>query len=46
MGTYYHEVNQEVSMVDLSTTGTFTNPLLVEKEHDLWKKAQIIGTQV
>ena len=33
-------------MVDLSTIGTFNCPLLVEKPHDLWKKAQIIDTQV
>ena len=44
MGTYYQEVNQEVEVVDLSTTRTFTCPLLVEKAHDLWKKAQIVGT--
>ena len=33
-------------MVDLSTPGTFTFPLLVENTLDLWKKAQIVGTQV
>ena len=33
-------------MADLSTTGTFTCPLLVENTPDLWKKAQIVGTQV
>ena len=33
-------------MTDLSTTGTFTCPLLAEKALDLWKKAQIVGTQV
>ena len=33
-------------MADLSTTWTFTCPLLVEKALDLWKKAQIVGTQV
>ena len=46
MGTHCQEVNQEVAMVDLSTTGTFTCPLLVEKAPNLWKKAQIVGTQV
>ena len=30
----------------LSTTGTFTCPLLVEKTPDVWKKAQIVDTQV
>ena len=33
-------------MANLSTTRTFTCPLLVEKAYDLWKKAQIVGTQV
>ena len=33
-------------MADVSTIGTFTCPLLVEKAPDLWKKAQIVGTQV
>ena len=33
-------------MEDLSTSWTFTYPLLVEKIPNLWKKAQIIGTQV
>ena len=46
MGTFCQEVNQEVAVTDLSTTGTFTCPLLVEKALDLWKKAQIVGTQV
>ena len=46
MGTYCQEVNQEVVMTNLSTTWTFTCPLLVEKTLDLWKKAQIIGIQV
>ena len=46
MGTYCQEVNQEVAMVDLSTTGTFTCPLFVEKAPDVWKKTQIVGTQV
>ena len=38
MRTYCQEVNQEVAMADLSATGTFTCPLLVEKTHDVWKK--------
>ena len=46
MGTYYQEVNQEVAVADLFTIGTFTCPLLVEKEPDLWNKAQMVGTQV
>ena len=33
-------------MADLSTTGTFTYHLLVEKTLDVWKKAQIVDTQV
>ena len=33
-------------MAALSTTGTYTCPLLAEKAPDLWKKAQIVGTQV
>ena len=31
MGTYCQEVNQEVAVEDQSTTGTFTCPLLIEK---------------
>ena len=46
MRTYCQEVNQEVVVTDLSTTGTFTYPLLVEKTIDVWKKAQIVDTQV
>ena len=46
MGTYCQEVNQEVAVVDLSITGTFTYPLLVEKTLELWKMAQIVGTQI
>ena len=46
MGTYCQEVNREVAVVDLSTTRTFTCPLLVEKTPNVWKKAQIIDTQV
>ena len=33
-------------MVDLSTIRTFTCHLLVEKTLDVWKKAQIVDTQV
>ena len=33
-------------MADLSSTRTFTCPLLVEKAPDVWKKAQIVDTQV
>ena len=46
MGTYCQEVNQEVAMTDLSATGTFTCLLLVEKTPIVWKKAQIVDTQV
>ena len=46
MGTYCQEVNQEVTVADLSATRTFTCPLLVEKTLDVWKKAQIVDTQV
>ena len=46
MGTYCQEVNLEVAIADLSTIGTFIYPLLVEKALDLWKKAQIVRTQV
>ena len=44
IGTYCQEVNQEVAVANLSTTRTFTCPLLVENAHDLWKKAQVVGT--
>ena len=33
-------------MTNLSTTRTFTCPLLVEKTSDVWKKVQIIDIQV
>ena len=33
-------------MADLSATGTFTCPLLVEKTPNVWNKAQIVDTQV
>ena len=33
-------------MADLSATRTFTCPLLVEKTPNVWKKAQIVDTQV
>ena len=46
MGTYYQEVNLEVAVADLSTTGTFTCSFLVEKTLDLWKKTQVVGTQI
>ena len=46
VGTYSQEVNHEVVMADLSTIGTFTCPILVEKAPDLWNEAQIVGTQV
>ena len=46
MRTYCQEVNHEVAVTDLSTTRTFTCHLLVEKTLDLWKNAQIVGTQV
>ena len=39
MGTYCQDVNQELAVTDLSTTGTFTCSLLVEKAPDVWKKA-------
>ena len=44
MGTYCQEVNQEVAVVDISTTRTFICHFLVEKTPGLWKKAQIVGT--
>ena len=46
MGTYYQEVDQEVAVAYLSTAGTFTCPLLVEKALDLWNKTQTAGSQV
>ena len=46
MVTYCQEVNQEVVVADLSTIGTFTCHLLVEKALDVWKKVQIVDTQV
>ena len=46
MGTYCQEVNQKVEVAYLSATRTFTCPLLVEKTSDVWKKAQIVDTQV
>ena len=33
-------------MAYLSAIGTFTCPLLVEKTLDVWKKTQIVDTQV
>ena len=35
MRTYCQEVNQEVAVTNLSTIGTFTCPLLVEKTPNL-----------
>ena len=46
MVTYCQDVNPEVVVENLSTTGTFTCLLLVEKALDVWKKTQIIDTQV
>ena len=46
MGTYCQEMNQEVAVADLSTIGTFTCPILVEKTSDVWKKTSIVDTQV
>ena len=46
MGTYCQQVNQGVAVADLSATGTFTCPLLVEKTLEVWLKAQIVDTQV
>ena len=33
-------------MANLFAIGTFTCPLLVKKTPDVWKKAQIVETQV
>ena len=33
-------------MANLSATWTFTYPLLVEKTLDVWKKIQIVDTQI
>ena len=33
-------------MADVYVTGTFTCPFLVEKAPDVWKKTQIVGTQI
>ena len=46
MGTYCQELNQVVVVANLSTIGTFTCHLLVEKAPNLWKKTQIVDTQV
>ena len=37
---------EEISVVDLLSTGSFTCPLLVKKAPDLWKKSQTSNTQV
>ena len=42
MGTYGQEVNQEVVMPDLSTTGTFTYPLLVEKTPNCGRRHKLL----
>ena len=39
-------MNKKVAVVDLSTIGTLTYHIFVEKTLDLWNKAQIVGTQV
>ena len=44
MGTYCQEVSQEVVVANLSTTGTFTCHILVEKTPGFWKKTQVVGT--
>ena len=46
MGTYCQEVNQEVAVADLPTTGKFTCPFLVENTPDANKKAPVAGTQM
>ena len=46
MGTYCQDVNQEVAVANPSAIETFTCHLLVEKTPDVWKKAQIVDTQV
>ena len=46
MGTYCQELNQVMVVANLSTTGTFTCHLLVEKTPNLWKMTQIVATQV
>ena len=46
MGTYCQEVNQEMAVADLYITRIFTCHFFGRKGTDLWKKAQIFGTQV
>ena len=46
MGTYCQELNQVVVVANLSTSETFSCHLLVEKTPNLWKKTQIVATQV
>ena len=38
MGTYCKDVNHDLAVADLSSIGTFTCPLLLEKTPDVWKK--------
>ena len=46
MGTYCQEVNQEVTVADLSTTRTFTCPLLVKKTPKFVEEGTIVRTHV
>ena len=47
MGTYCQEVNyEEVAVLDLLSTCSFTCPLLVKKTPNLWKKSQASNIQV
>ena len=46
MGTYCQEVNQEVTVADLSTTRTFTCPLLVKKTPEFVEEGTIVSTHV
>ena len=39
MGTYCHEVNPEVAVEDLPSTGSFTCLLLAVKTLELWKNS-------
>ena len=40
MGSYCHEVNsEEITILDLLSTGSFICPLLVKKTPYLWKKS-------
>ena len=47
MGTYCQVVNsEEIVVVDLLSTCSFTCPLLVKKAHELWKKSETSNTRV